>query len=442
MRTAAPPFCLRGSKALRTGELFLACAVLVCFGAGCGSDDSASPRRLDPQLAWYGDNRTRLDDMIVAHGRQSARWNPARHPIAVFDFDNTVVKNDVGDATFTYMLAHDAIIQPPEGKWRRTSPYMTDAAGAALDAACAGLAAPGSPLPTAASPACATEVVTIYQIGKTTAGQAAWEGWNRRRINPGYAWVAQLLAGHTPAEIRAIAQAARAENLANPPGTVQTIGTYGGLPHWIRYYEQVTDLIATLEANGIDVWIVTASPELIVQAWAPGAGVAAERVIGIRTILTSGTHTYDLAGCGDVPDGSNDGAGRVTGNSMIPYIDGKRCWIKKVIYGDDSAAAMAQRPPAERPIFGAGDSVTDLTFLEDATALRLVINRNNAEVMCRAYHNADGAWLVNPMFLDPKPQRTEPYPCSATACVDARGVPGPCLDADGEPIPDQADTVF
>lgn len=42
-----------------------------------------------------------------------------------------------------------------------------------------------------------------------------------------------------------------------------------------------------------------------------------------------------------------------------------------------------------------------MTFITDATALRLVINRNQIELMCRAYDDSDGRWLVNPMFIDP-----------------------------------------
>ena len=42
-------------------------------------------------------------------------------------------------------------------------------------------------------------------------------------------------------------------------------------------------------------------------------------------------------------------------------------------------------------------------FLTDATALRLVLNRNRIELMCRTYANSDDRWLANPMFIDPLP---------------------------------------
>ena len=59
----------------------------------------------------------------------------------------------------------------------------------------------------------------------------------------------------------------------------------------------------------------------------------------------------------------------------------------------------------------AGDSEGDFFFLKDATEARLVINRNKTELMCHAYANSDGKWLINPMFIHPKPQKTSDYDC-------------------------------
>ena len=98
---------------------------------------------------------------------------------------------------------------------------------------------------------------------------------------------------------------------------------------------------------------------------------------------------------------------------MITYREGKRCCIKKII----------GRPA----VFAAGDSVTDVEFLQDAKTLRLVVDRGYEELMCHAKNGSGpGRWLINPMFIDPRPRRGAPYPCSSTACKDASGAPGPC----------------
>lgn len=409
--------------------------------------DMASPARraLDPSLKWHGDNRTRLDAMITALGRASPGYDASKRPLALFDWDNTVIKNDVGDATFYYMLRYSKVLQPPGKNWRLTSPFLSADAVTALKAACDALAEPGRPLPTATQAGderCATELLSIYDSGATTGKKPAFEKWNYRRMEPAYAWLAQLLAGYTPEQAAAIAVGARSENLDNAVGALQKIGTYGMMNHYVRYYDQVKDLIGALQANGFDVWVVSASPQVVVEQWVDGVGIPRERVIGIRSVVKDGKYTYDLQGCGDVPDGSNDGMGGVTGNGMITYIEGKRCWINKVIYGDRTAAALDRRPAELRHAFAAGDSDTDVEFLKDATALKLVLNRNKKELMCNAYGNAGGRWLINPMFIEPKGQQAAPYPCATTACKSAAGQSVPCQDEDGKTIPDQVDKVF
>ncbi|MBA3397982.1 MAG: hypothetical protein H0T89_35485 [Deltaproteobacteria bacterium] len=73
---------------------------------------------------------------------------------------------------------------------------------------------------------------------------------------------------------------------------------------------------------------------------------------------------------------------------------------------------------------------------------KLALNRQKKELMCFAYHNEDNAWLVNPMFIEPKTKLATPYPCSTTACKDASGAGTACRDEAGNVIPDQEDTVF
>jgi phosphoserine phosphatase len=411
--------------------------------AGCGGNKTAVPcQELDPALPWHGTNRVQLDGLMKTYGHCASTYDEAKKPIAAFDWDNTVIKNDAGDATFFYMLAHDEVFQPPGKNWRLTSHLLTPEAVAALDTACGALADAGTRLPTALNPACAQELLSIYSEAKTTTGQAAWGGWNYRRMEPSYAWLAQLLAGHTRAEVRAIAGAAMAENLSNPIDAKQTVGRTA-VTHWARVPEQMKDLLARLQANGFEVWVVSASPQGVVEPWAQAVGIEARHVIGIRTIEVGGTLSANLEGCGDVPDGTNDGQGKVTGNSLITYIDGKRCWLNKVLFGAVGAEALQPSPDlSKRPLFAAGDSDTDLTFMRDATALRLAINRNKKELMCNAYNNDDGRWLINPMFIQPRPQQAAPYACATTACKSAAGESIPCTDGMGAPIADQADTVF
>ena len=182
------------------------------------------------------------------------------------------------------------------------------------------------------------------------------------------------------------------------------------------------------------VWIVSASPQHVVEPFAARVGVSPDRVIGIRSELDdNGRLTAGFQACGPVASGEN---------SLMTFADGKRCWINQVIVGIDGPEALDRAPEGRRPVFVAGDAVTDITMLRDANGLRLVINRNKPELMCYAYHNEDGNWLINPMFIEPKPARQDLYPCSTTACRLADGTPTPCLDEQGLVIPYQVDSVF
>jgi hypothetical protein len=45
------------------------------------------------------------------------------------------------------------------------------------------------------------------------------------------------------------------------------------------------------------------------------------------------------------------------------------------------------------------------------------------------------------MFIAPKKQVTDPYPCSTTALTKSDGTSAPLLRDDGSVVPDQKDTV-
>ncbi|MFD5431243.1 haloacid dehalogenase-like hydrolase [Kitasatospora sp. NPDC127067] len=378
---------------------------------------------LDTRLSWYGDNRQKLQEFIDASGGCT---HPGAHPLALFDWDNTLVKNDVGDATMSWLLRNDKILQPAGQDWSTTSRYLTAEATTALGKACGDAATAGSPLPTSTNAGCAAEILSVYGEHVTTGGAAAFAGFDHRRINPAYAWGAQLLAGHTLDEVAAYARQARAESLAaSPSDAAQAVRTV-----WVRYYEHMRDLVGTLRRAGFDVGVVSASPEPVVRVWAEDLGFAADEVIGIRNKTESGRLTAHLADCGAAP-----------ADSVITYIDGKRCFVNQDILGIQGQAAFQRAPEAERQALAAGDSTTDVTFVGDATGLRLAINRQAAELMCHAYRNEDGKWLVNPMFIDPLSALPCRYPCSTTAYTGPDGTPGPVRDDAGDVIPDQVDAV-
>jgi phosphoglycolate phosphatase-like HAD superfamily hydrolase len=367
------------------------------------------PALLDDSLpGWDANNRERLNQLLIEH---RPRHGGARRPVAVFDWDNTVVKNDIGDATLFWMIKNDKILQPPDADFRHTSQHLTTDAVAALNAACGPLALPGKPLPTSTATACANELVAVYDAATTHSGLAAWNSRITYYNNTAYQWVAQLQAGYKPHDINAFARAAYAENSANAPGTTQTIGTRTGYNHFVLIYDQMADLIDKMQRNGFDVWVLTASPQDFVEPIAARLGIAADHVVGIRQVEVRGRLSYDTQGCGPV---------RARENTLITFDEGKRCWINKAIYKEPPFAQLLVNPnPAKRPIFVAGDSDTDIAMLKDATVLKLTINRARIQTVCNALDNYGNKWLFQRMFILPRAQRTTPYPCSTS--VDAIG---------------------
>ena len=398
----------------------------------CGS---LTPAQLRSDLAWYGDNRTTLTTWLDSVGCKSTGYDAAHKPVALWDWDNTVSKNDFGDAITYYYLAHGLVLQPPNQDWSNTSKYLTPAALTALTAACGTTIAAGQPLPTD-TPAyadCADEILSIYDNETTRAGAAAWDysKVNQRRLEPDYAWTPQLMAGHTHAEAQQYAMDMMTTELAAPEGTTETIGTTveNG---WLRINDQQKDLIAVAQSRGIETWIITASPQDVIGVAAQMAGVPADHVVGIRSMNdANGKMDYVFEGCGEYPDGQAD---------IIPHIQSKRCFINKYVFGDTSDQAFQRRPDGQRQVFASADTDADLEFLRDAK-FKLVINRNKNDLMCHALYNEHDTWRINPLFIDPKPAKTTPYPCSTTAFTDEHGNGLPSRDEGGNIIPDQADTV-
>lgn len=394
--------------------------------SGTPETPAAGCRTLAENPGWYGDNRDRIDAMLAELGTCGAKGSVADGaPLALFDWDNTVVKNDIGDATFFWMVRNGKLRAPAGGDWATTSPYLTPQAVAALGKACA-TSTPGQPMPTDTDLGCADELLSVYTDGETRADEPAFAGFNARRFEPSYAWAAQMLAGWHESELTGFAEAARKENLDAPEGTEQKVGS-GDETGWVRYYPQMRDLVETLRANGFDVRIISASAEPVVRVWAADLGFTPDKVMGVRTERDGDVLTSKLVPCG--------------GETAIPYIEGKRCRVNEDVFGVKGPAAFEQQAEPKRAAFGAGDSDTDVTFLTDATALRLVLNRNKTELMCSAYDNSDGRWLVNPMFIEPKKKQGDAYECASEGYIEPSGKEAPLHRADGSVVPDQEDRV-
>lgn len=367
----------------------------------------------EKSAGWYGDNLAKLQKTIGYYqGKDPSTGKPV---VAVFDFDNTCIGGakggDFGDIFTFYMVKHNLIRKPSQNNWKAMIPYLSRAGADALSQACTQTR--GNFLVTEeTSPqgqACAKEILTIYDSGKTTQGADAFAKPDSKTFKNTYAFTVSLQRGYTPQEIRNLAKKAMEEALTKPLGATQTIGGIAGLNAAIRSYPEVVALLKELKENGWKVIILTASSQPIVEVFAESQlGIPRSQVIGVQAVVDKKTGKLGatFVGCGPYADGNSE---------MMTFNYGKRCHYKKLVEKETIPDRQLYWP-AETIRLAAADSPTDLAFVLDAAssgnsqyAAAFVINRNKEELMCHAYNNK--RILVQPMFYGRKAQNKQGYQC-------------------------------
>lgn len=351
-----------------------------------------------PEPAFSPENARALDAFFQA---LKDAPKPGRR-VATLDWDNTMMLNDIGDASMFLALRTNRLHAPVAGDWRAVYASLSNAAAAMLSTQCVPAATKDGMLDTVGHVACANTILDVYLKAKTADGADAFSTADSDTVHHPYAFGAAVFAGMTADQVRQLARDALKEGEAAPLDAVQTIGAHTGLPLALRIYPPMKALVNRLQQAGLDVWIVSASSQQLVEETAAQVGVAADHVLGVRHVLDKGSVlTGRLEGVGDVPDGKG---------SVITYKAGKRAFIRKHIFKLPAKDHLV-RPEAEaqRAVFAAGDSDTDIAMLEDASMLRLVIDRQKPRLACHVLKGEKG-WLLQPKFYQPVP------PLTAAAC--------------------------
>jgi len=300
-----------------------------------------------PERNWFPANRATLNEALV---RWSARAQQER-VVAVFDFDNTTVFHDAGEALMRRQLDRLAFKLSPE----QLAGLIPDEINGLRSLA------DGTPLADARA-----DVIDAF-VARDREAFRAKLGWLYEALDetPGigagfaYPFLCCWLGGHTAAEIRALsaeaAAAASTEAFGEGRWTSPDTGRVGArtatFETGLCAQPEMQDLFGALLDAGVEVHVVSASQQQVVEGAVAALGYPSERmsVWGMRLAEEGGRLLPRLLPAGEYP---------------ATWRAGKRRLIEQHI--------------GCAPVLVGGDSDTDfemLTGFED-TELRLLINRN------------------------------------------------------------------
>ncbi len=335
-----------------------------------GSDTAPRADHRNQVGNWFPDNLNAIERALDAIGPVDGPDRPA----AVFDFDNTCVFRDVGQAVYRMQLTGLRYRLQPEELAAILPAGVEEIGGKPLAQVKAMLLDAYAILWPLIEQNDQDQARTRPQYRLFTALLLWLTAAARRDARFGSPFVlpfmGRLLAGYTVEELRRFAaevlRAAQAEPLADerlraeapaPVGQVEA-----GLPTGLQTHEEMRQLIQTLSERGIDCYVVSASTEWVVHEAVRqlGFAVAEERIFGIRVGL--------------------DRAGRLTTadpeNYPVTYRQGK--------------VEVIERFVKRTPMLVAGDADTDYDMLTlPGVNLRLLINRNLSSLIASLYHRPD-----------------------------------------------------
>ncbi|MBF0777615.1 haloacid dehalogenase-like hydrolase [Streptococcus cuniculi] len=110
---------------MRKKTIVLLCGAVLLLGA-CQAKKETETKMSDTKMEttmndkvlakgnWEDVLHTRLVKLIEENGKMSKDYKEDKKPYAVFDWDNTTIINDIGEATFTYQISNLAFKMTPE----------------------------------------------------------------------------------------------------------------------------------------------------------------------------------------------------------------------------------------------------------------------------------------------------------------------------------------
>jgi phosphoserine phosphatase len=315
-----------------------------------------------------------------------------------FDFDNTIVTGDIGEATLAVLVRRGLVkaSRLPES----TSPSYRNAAGRLID------------------PQDEPDLTCYYEalLDSTVHGPK-----DANAFATGYVWAVEAMAG-LPLT-RLVEATAEAFSISVPGRLAPIEVTRGRTAYPAPFFNpEIVELIARLIEHRFDVWVVSASnvwsvrwmiqhglnPRLRERGVA--TGIPPSRVVGVATLLTDHRrHLYKDAVLAreDAAYAAMDPA------ALKPYRLTSRLQFPVPTYSGKVACLWdALRT---RPVLAAGDSPGDHAMLSFAThrlwIARLEKPAYQASTAALMRETGPDSWLVQPALAKPRPgfqPRAEP----------------------------------
>lgn len=355
-----------------TTLLILLSALLLC--APALATPPPTPTQTQATNAMWSPENVAILSIFLIEQRAITDKTIAR--TAVFDFDNTCIFNDIGELVFRQQLSSLTL---------KLSPDQLDAL---LPTEISGISTLKSGTTLAAAK---KELLKQYSIlwpaitDKTPPDAAAHDAfkalmaWYYDQLLEtdgigsrfGYAWSAKLLSGLTKQDVKNLVAAAHAAHISAPIQKVTWssknvelgLDIHSTFIQGLRPHTEIQTLMHDLIAAGVSVYIVSASPEAVIEEIAPllGFPVDAEHAFGIRVEMDGDQFTTRTVDPATYP---------------VTYREGKAEVIQKHLPG--------------LPVLVAGDSMTDYEMLVGfpQTKITLLINRNRKDQPLRDLYKA------------------------------------------------------
>lgn len=280
------------------------------------------------RFGWRPDVHSRLTELLQAA--------PKDAPAAVFDFDNTCIRGDIGELFSHFMIDEMLYRYDLDDFW--TLIHEDDGRDELREITLAALNIDQARRKSSPE----------YRRYQAEMGALYGRRLQRAGKRDCYQWAVRLHVGLRPDELEAWTKVAIQRELANEISVERRLSAAGEevrIGRGIRYLMEMGQLMQALQQAGYEVWVVSATNIWTVRVFAGYFGVPKERVLGNRVAISDGALT-DQA------------------QAPILFREGKVEIIDQVI--------------KKQPFLVAGDTITDFEMLHYAKEMALVIDCGNA----------------------------------------------------------------